>query len=256
MLLNVLQNRGGQLATGVDDLFPALGRDAVRQLHAEQVRRTVDARIERPVQLLVVQGNAVHRIKRAENVFIRTQTESPQEDASQELALAVNTHVQHVLLVVFELDPRTAIGNDLAQEVGAVVGGLEEHARRAVQLADNHALGAIDDEGAVGSHQRNVAEEHLLLLHVANGAVSGVRILIVDGQAHRDLERSRVGHTAYFTLGHVILQLQPHRVAALVAKIRRVRVVRAALGTKHISQMKWVGLHRCAAIAARGTQVV
>ena len=37
-------------------------------------------------------------------------------------------------------------------------------ARRAVQLAHNHALGAIDDERALGRHERQFAHEHSFLL--------------------------------------------------------------------------------------------
>ena len=55
-------------------------------------------------------------------------------------------------------------------KVGAVVRGFEEHAGRTVQLADDHALGAVNDEGAVLRHQRNVAEEYFLFLNIADGA--------------------------------------------------------------------------------------
>ncbi len=256
VLLDFLHHRRRDLAAGVRDLFAALGRDPVRQLHAQQVGRPVDAGLERPVQLLVLERDAVDGVERAQNVFVRTQTQRAQEDGSQELALAIDAHVQDVLLVVLELDPRTAVRNDLAQEIGAVVGGLEEHARRTVQLADDHALGAVDDEGAVVRHQRNVAEEDFLLLHVADGAVAGLRVLVVDGETHGDLQRSGVGHTALFAFGHVVLQLQSNRVAALVTEIGCIGVVGAALGAEHIAQMKRIGLHRRAAIAAGGAQVI
>ena len=256
VLLDFLHHRSRNLAAGVRDLFATLGGDALRQLHAQQVGRPVDTGIERPVQLLVADRKPIDGIERAQNLFVGTQTQCAQEDGSQELALAIDTHVQNVLLVVFKLDPRTTVRNDLAQEVGAVVGGLEEHARRTVQLADDHALGSVDDEGAVGRHQRNVAEEDFLLLHVADGAVAGLRILVVNGQAHGDLERRGVSHTALLALGHVVLQLQSDRVAALVTKIGCIGVVRAALGAEHVAQVERIGLTVAAAIAAGGAQVV
>src|SRR5258705_9856226 len=40
----------------------------------------------------------------------------------------------------------------------------EENARRAVQLGNDDALGAVDDERAVLRHQRNVAVEYFLFL--------------------------------------------------------------------------------------------
>ncbi len=39
----------------------------------------------------------------------------------------------------------------------------EVHARRAVQLGDDHALGAVDDELAAADHDRDLAEVDLLL---------------------------------------------------------------------------------------------
>ena len=246
----------GNLAAGVRDLFAALALDAVRELHAQQVRRTVDAGVERPEQLLVLQRKPVDGVEGAQNFFVGAQPQGAQENRSQELALAVDADIENVLLVVFELDPRAAIGNDLAQEISAVVGGLKKHAGRAVQLADDDALGAVDDEGAVLGHQRNVAEEDFLLLDVADGLVAGLRVFVEDGQPHRDLQRRAVSHAALFALGHVILQLQADRIAALVAEIRGVGVVGAALVAKHFARVERIGDHRCAAIAAGGAQMV
>src|SRR5579883_1488317 len=226
------------------------------QLHAQQVGRLLAGRVERPVQLLVLDGQAVDGIEGAQNVFAAAQPESPQEDRAQELALAVDAHVEHVLLVVLELHPGATVGNDLAQEVGAVVRCLEEHARRAVQLAHDHALGPVDDERAVLRHQRHVAEEHLLLLDVADRAVPGLRVLLVDRQAHGDLERGGIGHAALFALVHVIFQLQADRVAALVAEIGGVGVVGATLVAQHVAGMKRIGNDRGAAVLAGSAQVM
>ena len=108
--------------------------------------------------------DAIYGIERAKDVFvISLSQERAQEDRRQELALAVDAHVKQVLRVVFEFDPRTAIGNDLREEVGIVLGFLEEDAGRPVELRDDDALGAVDDEGAVVGHQRKVAEDRLLL---------------------------------------------------------------------------------------------
>ena len=250
-LQDLFQNRGVDLAAGVRDLVPGLVLDAVRQLHAQQVGGLFDRRIKRPEQLLVADDQPVDGIEGAQNVFARTQAQGAQENRAQELALAVNADIQNVLLVVLELHPRSAVRNDLAEEVGAVVGGLKEHARRTVQLADDHALGAVHNEGAVLRHQRHVAEEHFLLLDVADGTVAGLRVLVEDGQPHGDLERSGIGHAALFALGHVILQLQSHRVAALVAEVRGVGVVGAALVAEHIAGMERIGDDRRSAILTR-----
>ena len=125
-----------------------------------------------------------------------------------------------------------------------------------MQLRDDDALGAVDDEGAVLAHQRNVAEEDLLLLHVAKALDTGLRVLIVDLQANRDLERGRVGHAALFTLGLVVLQLQAHRVAAFGAEIWSVLVVCSAEVAQHFARMEGVGDHHVAAAGAGRTQVI
>src|SRR5438270_679200 len=111
------------------NVLPRLVLDAVRQLHAEQVRWFLAGRIERPEKLLLLDRQPIHCVKGAQNVFATAQSEGAQENRAQELTLAVNAHVQHVLLVVFELHPRSAVGNDLAEEVGAVIRRFEEHAR-------------------------------------------------------------------------------------------------------------------------------
>ena len=229
---------------------------AVRQLHAQQVGGFLAGGIERPVKLLVFDGDAIDGVERAQNVFARAQTKGAEEDRSQELALAVDANVENVLLVVLEFHPRSAVRNDLAEEVGAIVGGLEEHARRAVQLANDDALGAVNNEGAVLRHQRHVAEENFLLFNVADGAVASLGVLVENRKAHRDLERSGVCHAPLFAFGHVVFQLQTNRVAALVAEIRRVGVVGAALLAEDIAGMKRIGDDGIAAILTSGTQMV
>ena len=74
--------------------------------------------------------------------------------------------MKNSLLVVFELDPRTAVRNDLRQIFVAVA--LEEHAGRAVKLRNDDALGSVDDERSVVGHQRDLAEENVFFLDVAD----------------------------------------------------------------------------------------
>ena len=254
-LLNILQGRSADLAAGVRHFITRLRLDVVRQLHAQQIRGLFARRIQRPEQLLVADNQAIRGVESLQNVFAGTQAERAQKDRAQELALAVDAHVQNVLLVVLELNPRTAVGNDLSQEISAVRRRLEEHSRRTVQLADDDALGSIDDERAILRHQRNIAEENFLLLDVADGTVAGL-ILVPDGEPHRHFERSRVGHAALFAFRHVILQLQPNRIAALVAEVGSIRVVGAALVAQNFAGMKRVGNHRRSAILTSRAQVM
>ncbi len=71
---------------------------------------------------------------------------------------------------------------------------VEEHTGRAVHLADDDPLGAVDDEGAVVGHQRHVAHIDGLLLDIADRARAGVFIDVPDDQAQNYLERSCIGH--------------------------------------------------------------
>ena len=94
-----------------------------------------------------------------------------QQDRDRHLAAAVDAEVQVVLRVELEVEPRAAVGDhagreeELARGVRLAAVVLEEHAGRAVQLADDHALGAVHDEGAVARHERDLAHVDLLLLH-------------------------------------------------------------------------------------------
>ena len=127
-----------------------------------------------------------------------------------------------------------------------------------MQLADNHTLGAIDDERAVVRHQRNFTEEDLLFFDVANALLTGFRIFCVNREPDGDFERGGVGHTALLALHHVVFQLQTDGVAALIAERDHVLVERAAVLAEHIARMKRVGADGRAAtgIAACGTQMV
>ncbi len=246
-----LEERFGDALVRADNHFIRFGiADFVGQLAVHDSGRNI------PVEVLVAQRNPLDLVKGAQNVFVGLHSQRAQEDRAEELALAVDAHVKNVLRVVFEFHPRSAVGNDFAEEVGAVVGAFEKHARRAVQLGNDDALGAVDDERSVLGHQRNIAVENLLLLDVADGFGTGVGILVVNGQADGDLQRRGVGHAALLALVHVVLQLHGHRVAALVAEGRRVLIERAALVADDVAGLIRIGDHGGAAVPAGGAQVV
>ena len=62
-----------------------------------------------------------------------------------------------------EFDPASAFRNDAATEALAVEFrfGEEVDARAAVQLADDDAFGAVDNEFAAAEHDREFAEENV-----------------------------------------------------------------------------------------------
>src|SRR5436309_10329726 len=92
-----------------------------------------------------------------------------EEGRGQELPaalLAIQIDVEQIAGVKLRLIPGPAIWYDAERVQNLAVrmlGSLESQPRRTVQLADDDALGAIDDKSALRSHQRQFAHEHLFL---------------------------------------------------------------------------------------------
>ena len=155
-----------------------------------------------------------------------------QQHGHRQLAATVDAGEQRVLRVELEVQPRAAVRNDagavqqLARAVGLAAVVVEEHARRTVQLRDDDALGAVDDEGAVVGHERDLAHVDLLLLHVLDGL--GRRLAVVDHQAHGHAQRGAVAEAAVAALA-----LVERRLAELVADVfqRGVAAVAGRSGT-------------------------
>ena len=188
-----------------------------------------------PEQLLVLDGNVVDGIEGAQDFGVGFEAEGAEKNGAVEFALPVDADVEQILVVVFELDPASAIRDDLAEEVALCRHAFEEHAGRTVQLRNDDAFGTVDDEGTVLRHQRNFAEEDFLLLDVADGLLAALGILVENREANGDFERRRIGHAALFALGHVVLELQAHGIAAAVAERDDVLVERSAAMAKHIA---------------------
>src|SRR5580704_12670269 len=116
-----------------------------------------------------------------------------------------------------------------------------------MQLTDNYALGAIDDERAVARHQRNFAEEDFLLFDVPDALLAGFRVFGVNGEANGDFEWRGISHATLFALRLIVFQLQADRVAALIAEGNDVAVESAAMITKDVARVEGIGLNRRAA---------
>ena len=125
-----------------------------------------------------------------------------QQRGHRQLPLAVDADVDQVLAVELEIQPRAAIRDDprgeqvLAAAVRLALVVVEEHARAAVHLADDDALGAVDDERAVVRHQGHVAHVDGLLLDVADRAGAGILVHVPDDQAQDHLQRRCERHAA------------------------------------------------------------
>src|SRR5579864_6483254 len=117
-----------------------------------------------PKEITIAERDPLDLIESSQNLLIGFHAQSAEENRTEKFAFAIDADVKNILRVVFEFHPRSAIRNDLAEKIRAIIGSLEEHAWRPVQLADNDPFGAIDDECPILGHQRDVAVKHFLFL--------------------------------------------------------------------------------------------
>src|SRR5882762_4353962 len=238
------------------DLLARLDRElAARHMDFGGRAEADEAVGDAPVDLPALDVQLVDAVEGPDDLVGAAQAERAQEDRRQELPLAIDADVQQVLRVVLEFHPGAAVRDDL-RHVERLVLRVEEGARRSVQLRDDDALGAVDDEGAVLGHQRDVAEVDLLLLDVADGLDARLGVLVPDHEADRHLERHGVGHAALLALVDVVLELQADGVAADVAVVAAGLVRLAAARAQDLAVGVGVGNESRAAVAARLAQVM
>ena len=84
---------------------------------------------------------------------------------------------------------------------------VKEHARAAMHLRDDHALGAVDHEGAVIGHQRHVAHVNGLLFNISDRLGTGILVQIPHDQTENHLQRGGIGHAALNALLNVVFRL-------------------------------------------------
>ena len=124
----------------------------------------------------------------------------------------VDSHRQHVFLGHLEFDPRAALRNDARRMKGPVAhgrGDLKIHAGRSMKLADDDALGTIDDELTASHHEGNLAEIDLLFRDFGHAFAH---------KSNRNAERHAVGESKFPTfvrcvsrfIDLVIKVFQPH----------------------------------------------
>ena len=122
-----------------------------------------------------------------------------QQRHRRELARLVDPDAQRLLLGDLQLDPASAFGNHPAG-MQLLVARLdldhEVDPRRAVELADDDALGAVDDELAAADHDRHVAQIDRFLEH---------RLALVE--AEPDVERAAVGQPELPALVGIVARL-------------------------------------------------
>src|SRR6185503_2578307 len=125
-----------------------------------------------------------------------------------------------------------------------------------MQLRNDDAFGAVDDERAVVRHQRNFPKEDFFFLDVADGQNFGVRILVEYSEPDLDLQRDAVAHAAFLAFLLIVLVFETDRLAAVFAQLWSHEVERAATMTKRIAGSERVHLDRRTAVFTVRTQIV
>ena len=142
---------------------------------------------------------------------VGAETERAQKDGDAQLFLSVHADVQGAFRVLFEFQPRAAVGHDGGVEhllARLVLGGRVVHAGRTDELGDNDALRAVDDERAVLRHEGQIPHEHFLIEHL---------VLHLVDETDLDPEGQGVSGVAVAALLFVVLGLVAE---AVVEKIQ------------------------------------
>jgi len=115
-------------------------------------------------------GQVAGLVEEAEDVLVVLVTEGAEQGRDEELAAtatAVEVDPEEIVLVELDFDPGATVGDDAesVERLAARVGRFfEADARTAVQLGDDDALGAVDDEGtAIGDHGDFAHEDFFVL---------------------------------------------------------------------------------------------
>ena len=212
-----------------DDLAADLDVEA-RRLAAQPLGNQLELDvIGRQLELVLLE-------EEIENLLVRV-LERTQDDADRQLAAPIDTDEHGVLRVELEVEPRAAIRNharreqQLAARVRLALVVVEEHARAAMQLRHDDALGAVDDERAVIGHQRHFAEIDLLLADVLDLLLRSRSFLVVDHEPHEHAQRRGIREAAELALLDV-----EHRIAEAIAHVLERSVARVADDREHTAE--------------------
>ncbi len=84
---------------------------------------------------------------------------------------------------------------------------VEENAGRAVQLADNDPLGAVDHESPAFRHQGDLAEIDFLLLDVADQFLLAASIRVKNYKPDHDFKGCGISHALLNTLLYIVFHV-------------------------------------------------
>ena len=122
--------------------------------------------ISRDVILLeeLTRRHGLEFVSGTDDVPVGVVTDCAKESCDEELAasaLAVEVNIDQVIDIELDFHPGAAVRNDSVREErssAGVTGLLEADARRSVQLADDNALRAVDNESTAFGHHRDFTD--------------------------------------------------------------------------------------------------
>ena len=167
--------------------------------------------------------DVVEQVQQVEIARVADGAEQRRDEELPAAAAAVEVDVEEVVVVELDLQPGAAVGDDaegVEQLAVRVRGDLERDARGAVELGDDDALGAVDDERAALGHHRDLAHVDLLVLD---------EVLLAEAQLH--VERHRVGDALAQALQLVVL-----RVAERVGDVFERQALIVGLDGEHLAE--------------------
>ena len=125
-----------------------------------------------------------------------------------------------------------------------------------MQLTDNHAFRAINDEYPVVGHQGEIPEVDLLLFDVANGLDFRIAVLVPHHQTNRHLQGSGISHAPLLAFADVVFEGQLNGIPAIVTALDLVGVSGSAVPASHIFNGVGAQAQRPTAISARPPKVL
>ncbi|MEH2616270.1 hypothetical protein V1285_001216 [Bradyrhizobium sp. AZCC 1620] len=207
LFLQLARRAHGQLLAGLEHDLAGIGVDQI--VDGRVAAETGGVERHAPAFLGALEIDLL--VERGQD-RLAVETERVHQRGHGDLAATVDAREHDVLGVELDVEPGTAIRNhargkqQLAGRMGLALVVVEEHAGRTVHLRDDDALGAVDDEGAVHGHERDIAHVDVLLLDVLDRLGAGFLVDIEHDQAQRHLERRSIGHAALAALVDVVFR--------------------------------------------------
>ena len=146
-------------------------------------------------------------IEKLQDLFIGRVAQRTNEDSDRHLTVTVDTDGNGASRIRFQLDPRTAIRDQLRGIdflVESISFALVVYARRTNQLGYDDTLGTIDDECARVRHDREIPHEQIVLFQLAG-------FLVFQTCLH--VQRSGVVHILRLALFDIVLALAEIEIA-------------------------------------------